>query len=112
MTYTCGVAELKLFWDYMTEHLDRIRRVVELLDRLHVRYAVIGGHAVSFHARPRLTVDVDFLVAVQKLSAIEKALTDADLAEARRIVAASNPAAADELSRLVDDVRHARKITI
>jgi hypothetical protein len=30
------VAELKFFWDYMTEHVDRTRRVVELLDRLRV----------------------------------------------------------------------------
>jgi hypothetical protein len=205
------VAELKFFWDYMTEHVDRIRRVVELLDRLRVTYALIGGHAVSFHARPRLTVDIDFLVAMQRLSAIEQALpdsgfvvrrrgdvvsawdqgmnpdsdepvldfvpaelsdsqaealrsaievryqnitlrmvsrpalvalkflsatslsrghldkmqdvvdightieksfTDADLAEARRIVSASNPPAANELSRLIDDLRHGRKITI
>ena len=209
--YTCGVAELKFFWDYMAEHVDRIRRVVALLERLRVNYAVIGGHAVSFHARPRLTVDIDFLVAMNKLSAIEKALpdagfvvrrrgdllsawdqgmdpdtdeavldfvpaelsdaqaealrsaidvqyqnltlrmvtrpalialkflsatsltrgpldkmqdvvdightieksfTDAELAEAQRIVAAANPPAAAELFRLIDDLRQGRKITI
>ena len=200
-----------MFWDYMAEHLDRIRRVVAMLDRLNVKYALIGGHAVSFHARPRLTVDVDFLIEMKKLSAIEKALpeagfvvrrrgdvlsaweagmdpdadepvldfvpaelsdtqaevlrsaievsyqtiklrmvtrpalialkflsatslyravgdkaqdvadiahtieksfTDADLAEAFRLVAASNPAAANEMSKLIDDLRHGRKITI
>jgi hypothetical protein len=43
---------------------------------------------------------------------IQSSFTDADLAEAQRIVAASNPSAADELSRLIDDLRHGRKITI
>lgn len=205
------MAGLKLFWDYMLEHVERIRRIVEMLDRLHVKYALIGGHAVSFHARPRVTIDVDFLVAKNRLAAVEKALpdagfiprhrgdilsawdqntdpdavepiadfvpaelsatqadalrgaitaryqdlelrivsrpalvalkflsatsltrghldkmqdvvdightieksfTDADLAEARRLVAASNPPGANALSQLVDDLRNGRKITI
>ncbi len=29
----------------------------------HVEYLLIGGYAVSFHARPRLTKDIDLLIA-------------------------------------------------
>jgi hypothetical protein len=30
---------------------------------LKVRYLIIGGHAVSFHARPRSTKDLDLWLA-------------------------------------------------
>ena len=203
--------ELRFFWDYMAEQVDRIRRVVALLERRKVRYALVGGHAVSFHARPRVTVDVDFLVPARALPGLEKALaaegfvalrrgeivrawekgmnpakdepvvdlvpaeasrtqeealrgakvvryqnlrvriagrpavvalkflaatsvhrdvgdkaqdvadiahivaaswSPGDLAEARRLLALSSPPAADELERLIDDLRHGRRITI
>jgi hypothetical protein len=68
------VAELKFFGDYMSEQSDRIRRVVSALESLGVQYALIGGHAVSYHLRPRVTVDVDFLVGMRDLSRIAAAL--------------------------------------
>ncbi len=33
------------------------------LQGLNVPYAIIGGHAVTFHGRPRMTDDIDILVA-------------------------------------------------
>lgn len=74
MPYAPRVPELRLFWDYMTEHVERIRRVVAALQRRRARYALIGGHAVSHHGRPRLTVDVDFLVSARALPGVRAEL--------------------------------------
>jgi hypothetical protein len=68
------VAELKFYWDHMSEQSDRIRRVVSALEGLGARFALIGGHAVSYHLRPRVTVDVDFLVGARDLTPIATAL--------------------------------------
>ncbi len=59
----------------MAEQSDRIRRVVAILERERVRYAIIGGHAVSYHHRLRVTVDVDFLVASRALGRLDKAMS-------------------------------------
>ena len=48
---------------------------VAALNDHDVRYLIIGGYAVAFHARPRLTKDIDFFIAP----------TDAN---ARRVLAA------------------------
>ena len=68
----------------MSEQLDRIRRVVGLLDSLKLKYAMIGGHAVSYHWRPRMTVDVDFLVPSRSLGRIEAALPESGFIVERR----------------------------
>jgi hypothetical protein len=78
------VRELRFFWDYMNEQVDRIRRVLQLLHRRRVPYALVGGHAVSFHWKPRLTVDVDFLVPARALAGLERALPDAGFQGQRR----------------------------
>jgi hypothetical protein len=43
------------------------RRVVDVFDRLGVRWTLIGAHAVNAYVRPRATVDVDFVVDARKL---------------------------------------------
>lgn len=35
---------------------------IECLNARRVRYLIIGGYAVAFHARPRATKDIDVLV--------------------------------------------------
>jgi hypothetical protein len=35
---------------------------VRLLNKHRVKYLIVGAYAVSFHARPRYTSDIDFLV--------------------------------------------------
>jgi hypothetical protein len=42
--------------------VETVKRVLETLDRNQIPYAVIGGLAVSHHAIPRLTQDVDLVV--------------------------------------------------
>lgn len=54
--------------------LDRVRRAIE---GARARWALAGGHAVSAHVRPRVTVDVDFVVEGRRRKAVERALGDA-----------------------------------
>jgi hypothetical protein len=42
--------------------------LVQALDRLHVRYAVIGGIATSYRSHPRYTEDLDLLLEIPQLS--------------------------------------------
>jgi hypothetical protein len=41
---------------------DDLRELLELLKSQGVEFLVVGGHAVSFHARPRMTEDLDLWV--------------------------------------------------
>ena len=45
--------------------IDTVKRVLRMLDEQNIPYAVIGGLAVSHHAVPRLTQDVDLIVATE-----------------------------------------------
>ena len=49
----------------MTDLEDALRRICRALDALAVRYALVGGLAVSIRAEPRLTRDADLAVAVR-----------------------------------------------
>lgn len=42
--------------------VETVKRVLQMLDRNQIPYAVIGGLAVSHHAVPRLTHDLDLVV--------------------------------------------------
>lgn len=63
------------------------RRAIELLTKIGVRFAVVGGMAVSFRAIERLTKDLDLAVAVE------------DDVQAQRIVHEFS-----QLGFLIDDV--------
>ena len=67
---------IRLFGELMDEQLDVLDRVVRALERARADWALVGGHAVSAHVRPRLTVDVDFLVEGRRREAVERALGD------------------------------------
>jgi hypothetical protein len=45
--------------------IDTVKLVLQTLDTHQIPYAVIGGLAVSHHAVPRLTQDVDLVVAME-----------------------------------------------
>jgi hypothetical protein len=45
--------------------IDIVKRVLRTLDEQNIPYAVIGGLAVSHHAVPRLTQDVDLIIAAE-----------------------------------------------
>jgi len=50
---------------------------LELLNKHKVRYCIIGSYALSFHARPRYTKDIDILVEAS-LENAQKILTVLD----------------------------------
>ena len=37
---------------------------LELLNKHEVKYCIIGSYALAFHARPRYTKDIDFLIDI------------------------------------------------
>ena len=85
----------------MNEQTKIIRRVVTLLRKHRVRFALIGGHAVSYYSRPRVTVDVDFLVSRKSVGVLETTLGRAGFqveqrGEVVRLWAASADPKADE----------------
>ena len=51
---------------------------IKILNRLKVRYMVVGGWAVGLHGWPRLTKDIDFWVAVdaENEKLLKQALTE------------------------------------
>jgi len=50
--------------------IQTVKRVLETLERNQVSYAVIGGLAVSHHAVPRFTHDVDLMVRAEDMGRI------------------------------------------
>lgn len=43
--------------------------LLEAFEKFGVRYLVIGGYAVSYHAEPRYTKDIDFWIATDRRNA-------------------------------------------
>ncbi len=51
----------------MPSLLESFRDVVDALERAAVPFAVCGGLAMSIHARPRTTIDIDLLAPAQEI---------------------------------------------
>jgi hypothetical protein len=49
-------------------------RLVEEFNRRNIPYAIIGGLAVAYHARPRATDDLDFLFLARDIGLIREAV--------------------------------------
>jgi hypothetical protein len=58
----------------MIDLYDELHRVVRALDAAGVAYAIVGGFAVSMHARARSTDDIDLLIAEGDLEAVTAAI--------------------------------------
>lgn len=52
---------------------DEFFALIPYLQKLGVRYAVVGGIAMGFHARPRFTRDIDILVHPDDLALVRLA---------------------------------------
>ena len=63
---------------------------IESLNAHGVRYLVVGGYAVGFHARPRATKDIDFLIdrSAANAARVRRALRDFLGASAKSITLA------------------------
>ena len=59
----------------MIDLYDELHRLVRALDAAGVAYALVGGLAVSLHARARSTDDIDLLIAEGGLAAAALALS-------------------------------------
>jgi hypothetical protein len=53
-----------------------VENIGSALQVLTIPYAIIGGHAVTFHGRPRLTDDIDILVSAED---VQSAVTQLSL---------------------------------
>ena len=59
-----------------TRLLAALRTIAEALDRRHMRWALVGGLAVSIRAEPRFTRDIDIAVALMDDRAAEALIAD------------------------------------
>jgi hypothetical protein len=41
---------------------DDFKELLSIFNSLNVKYLIVGGYAVSFHAQPRFTKDIDLLI--------------------------------------------------
>jgi len=55
-----------------------IHKVINALNKANVRYALVGGYAVALHGAIRGTVDLDFVIALEKsqFSSLEIAMKE------------------------------------
>lgn len=61
----------------MDDQMSILGRLIDALQAEGIRHALAGGHAVSAHTRPRLTVDVDLLIDGRRRKAAEESITQA-----------------------------------
>ncbi len=54
----------------MLDLFDELRQLVSLLNHHDVEYALCGGLAMSIHARPRSTIDIDLMVLPESLDQV------------------------------------------
>jgi Nucleotidyl transferase AbiEii toxin, Type IV TA system len=63
------------FWRAVTvDRVDLLRQVLDLFEREHVRYCVIGGLAVNAYVEPVVTLDLDVVLAADDFRRVEPAL--------------------------------------
>lgn len=53
-----------------------IEALIKLLDDAGVRYCVIGGQAVNYYAEPLVSLDLDLVVATERLDEVERLLAE------------------------------------
>ena len=58
----------------MLDLYEELHRVTREIDAAGVAYALVGGFAVSLHARPRTTDDIDVLIAESSLEPAKAAI--------------------------------------
>ncbi len=60
------------FWKTVTvDQSNLLERVFALVDEHHIRYCVIGGQAVNAYVEPVVSLDLDLVVAVDQIDAVE-----------------------------------------
>jgi len=54
----------------------KIKALLQMFNEHGIRYAIIGGVALAHHARPRMTQDLDLLVAWEDIEQLRQLLSD------------------------------------
>ncbi len=49
---------------------NELRKIIEILDRNGIEYALCGGIAMAVHGSPRATVDIDLLISEESLDSV------------------------------------------
>ena len=85
---------------------DELLLLTDAFARHHVNYAVCGGLAVVIHGRPRLTLDIDFLVPSNEMDQAIQAAESAGFDDvAGWIILPSNDNGIDRLFR-INKIQH------
>ena len=66
-----------MFFDGSDRVHQTMRRVAETLERVGIKYAIIGGMAVNAHHHERTTKDVDFLLSAEGLRTLRQLASNA-----------------------------------
>ena len=65
------------FWKAVVEDkVDFLEDLIESLERLGIRYCVIGGQAVNAYVDPLVSLDLDLVIAVDQISAVQSRFAD------------------------------------
>jgi len=63
------------FWKTVTmDHSNLLENLIELLKKHDVQFCVIGGQAVNAYAEPLVSLDLDLVVAIDQIKAVESLL--------------------------------------
>lgn len=63
------------FWKTVSmDHSNLLENLVELLNKHEIRFCVIDGQAVNAYVEPLVSLDLDFVVAVDQLKKVESLL--------------------------------------
>ena len=70
------------FWKaVVADRTDLLGHLTEMFAAHGIRYCLIGGHAVNAYVEPLVSLDLDIVVAVEQLPAVESLLREAFLVE-------------------------------
>lgn len=62
------IMQARTFWKTITvDHANLLERLIGLLEEHAIRYCVIGGQAVNAYVEPLVSLDLDLVVAVERL---------------------------------------------
>jgi len=65
------------FWKTVTmDEADLLEKLLAHLDRLSIRYCVIGGQGVNAYVEPLVSLDLDLVVAADQLAGLEASLAE------------------------------------
>lgn len=70
------------FWKAVVDdRVDFLERLLALLAARGIRYCLVGGQAVNAYVEPMVSLDLDIVVAVEQLPAIETLMREAFVTE-------------------------------